>query len=122
MVLLMGITKKSSYKKYWSADPLITTSIFHQIMPLNWFVNFMGNLHFYDILTNNLLDLPVDTMRRIQPAFDHIRNAFWTSFKPHQKLYIDESLMLWRGRAHFRQYIPSKQNRFGFKLLSCVTA
>lgn len=29
---------------------------------------------------------------------------------------IDESLMLWKGRLSFKQYIPSKRHRFGVKL------
>ena len=35
---------------------------------------------------------------------------------PYQKLVIDESLVLWRGRLSFKQYIPSKRHRFGLKL------
>lgn len=116
MVLLMGILKKNSYKKYWSQDPLLSTPIFGQLMALNRFVDIMGNLHFFDILANNLLNLPSDTMRRIRPIFDHLRNAFSTSFQPYRKLCVDESLVLWRGKAHFRQYIPSKRHRFGLKL------
>ncbi|KAJ8364921.1 hypothetical protein SKAU_G00137520 [Synaphobranchus kaupii] len=30
-------------------------------------------------------------------------------------LCVDESLMLWKGRLGFRQYIPSKRHRFGIK-------
>ncbi len=35
---------------------------------------------------------------------------------PHKNLVIDESLMLWRGKLLFKQYIPSKRHRFGVKL------
>ena len=35
---------------------------------------------------------------------------------PFQNLCIDESLMLWKGRLAFRQYIPFKRHRFGVKL------
>lgn len=62
-VLLMGIVKKSSYKKYWTSDPILSSPIFSKIMPLNRFVDIMGNLHFYDILPNNIRDLPADTIR-----------------------------------------------------------
>ena len=29
---------------------------------------------------------------------------------------IDESLALWKGRLHFKQYIPSKRHKFGIKM------
>jgi len=37
-------------------------------------------------------------------------------FSPLCNLCIDESLLLWKGRLLFKQYIPKKHNRFGIKL------
>lgn len=37
-------------------------------------------------------------------------------FYPFRKVVIDESLMLFKGRVAFKQYIPSKRHRFGVKL------
>ncbi|ROL45244.1 Zinc finger BED domain-containing protein 1 [Anabarilius grahami] len=42
--------------------------------------------------------------------------TFGQMFVPHRDLCIDESLLLWKGRLGFRQYIPSKRKRFGIKL------
>jgi Transposase IS4 len=42
-------------------------------------------------------------------------NPFWTFFYPYEKLCIDESLLLFKGRCHFKQYIPNKRSRFGIK-------
>ena len=33
-----------------------------------------------------------------------------------QNVFIDESLLLWKGHLHFKQYIPIKRSRFGVKL------
>ncbi|KAJ8351826.1 hypothetical protein SKAU_G00233020 [Synaphobranchus kaupii] len=41
--------------------------------------------------------------------------TFKRSFIPYKDLCVDESLMLWKGRLGFRQYIPSKRHRFGIK-------
>lgn len=35
---------------------------------------------------------------------------------PFQDLCIDKSLILWRGRFKFRQYILSKKHSFGIKI------
>lgn len=37
-------------------------------------------------------------------------------FNPFQKLVVDESLMLFKGRLKFKLYIPSKRHRFGVKM------
>ena len=34
-----------------------------------------------------------------------------------QNVCIDESLLLRKGRLHFKQYIPIERSRFGVKLL-----
>ncbi|KAL0152627.1 hypothetical protein M9458_052350 [Cirrhinus mrigala] len=41
--------------------------------------------------------------------------AFGQMFVPHRDLYI-ESLLLWKGRLGFRQYVSSHKKRFGIKL------
>lgn len=52
------------------------------------------------------------------------KKKFSNCVNPTQNLCIDESLMLWKGRFAFKQYIPSKRHRFGsksFKLADCET-
>ncbi|KAL6730335.1 hypothetical protein Aduo_001315 [Ancylostoma duodenale] len=43
------------------------------------------------------------------------------SFRPGRELCIDESLVPFRGRNVFRQYIPSKRYRYGIKLFKMYT-
>ncbi|XP_014614261.1 PREDICTED: piggyBac transposable element-derived protein 4-like [Polistes canadensis] len=44
-----------------------------------------------------------------------LRKLFNEVFQPCQRLCIDESLLLYKGRLSFKQYIPSKRSRFGIK-------
>ena len=101
LVLMMEVIKKPSYKSYWSSDPMLFTPIFSRAMALNRFIDILGNLHFMDILTNNLLKPGKDSVRRIRPVLDHIRRVFKASFNPSSKLCIDKSLVLWHGKAWF---------------------
>ncbi|XP_018400066.1 PREDICTED: piggyBac transposable element-derived protein 4-like [Cyphomyrmex costatus] len=39
---------------------------------------------------------------------------------PGQNVCIDESLMLWKGRLVFKQFLPLKRHRFGIKLFELV--
>lgn len=38
-----------------------------------------------------------------------------TVYTPEKQLAVDESLMMWKDRLLFRQYIPMKRARFGIK-------
>lgn len=115
MVLLMGIMKKETIRDYWSTDIMIQTPIFQNLLSSNRFSSIMHSLHFSDnIFWNTVLD--TDSMRKIRLVFDHLRAKFSSVFGPYQKVCIDESLVQWRGKIRFRQYIPSKRHRFGLKL------
>ncbi|XP_070380752.1 piggyBac transposable element-derived protein 4-like [Dermacentor albipictus] len=45
-----------------------------------------------------------------------MQEGFAALFVPFQDLCTDKSLMPWRGRLAFRQYVPCKRHRFGVKL------
>jgi hypothetical protein len=72
-------------------------------------------LHF----SNNMDDGGNPTrLFKIQSILDHFNTVIAKVFKPFVNLCIDESLILWKGRLIFRQYIPSKRARFGVELFS----
>lgn len=113
IVILMGTVKKSSIKKYWTTDPLIITPSFGKLMPRNRFTKIMGNLHFINSLQNHLRnqDLPRgerDSMERIWLIFQYLQLKFSSTFRPYQKLIINESLILRRGE-HLHQTVYPQQ-------------
>ncbi|CAL1534583.1 unnamed protein product, partial [Lymnaea stagnalis] len=38
------------------------------------------------------------------------------AFFPDRDIWSDESLLLWKGRLVFKQYLPLKRDRFGIKI------
>ena len=44
-----------------------------------------------------------------------MKRKFSSVYIPDEHVSIDESLMLWKGRLGWRQYIPSKRARYGIK-------
>lgn len=99
LCLLMPQVKKQRIKDYWSSDFIIETPIFQQRMSRNRFTNLY--LHF----ANNCKANVNGKLYKIRLVLDHLY--------PFQSLVIDESIMLFKGRISFRQYIPSKRHRFG---------
>ena len=58
-----------------------------------------------------------DKLFKIRPHVDHLFEKFQEIYTPSKNVCIYESLLLWKGRLHFKQYIPLKRSRFGIKLV-----
>ncbi|KAJ8949794.1 hypothetical protein NQ318_000492 [Aromia moschata] len=96
------------------------TPIFSQVMSRDRYFQILRFLHFCD---NDNIDKN-DRLYKIRCVVDHFKNSFKNSLYPFQNLVIDESLMLFKGRISFCQYIPSKRHRFRIKffvLVDCET-
>ena len=58
---------------------------------------------------------PGGRLSKIIPLVVQLNNKMATIYTPDRKLSIDESMMLWRGRLIFRQYIKNKKHKYGVK-------
>lgn len=112
LTLLMPMVKKHSIKEYWKRDCLTYISAFGKYMTRDRYLNLLSFMHFAD---NNNVDRD-DSMFKVRKVFDDLMAKFRTLFRPDQKVVIDESLVLFRGRVSFRQYIRTKRHRFGLKI------
>lgn len=120
LCMLMAAVKKGRIKDYWSTDHLIATPIFGEVMPRDRFLAIMKALHFND----NENQPAGDRLFKIQPVVHHMNRKFRSCINPYQNLCIDESLMPWKGRLVFKQYLPKKRHRFGVKIFvicDCTT-
>jgi hypothetical protein len=117
--LLMSRVKKLHYSEYWTKDTFLRTNIFGRIMNRDRYVFLLRMLYFSEITTANS-----DKLIKIREFCNKFRFSFQNYFSPFSNLCIDKSLLLYKGRLSFKQYIPSKQNRFGIKsfvLCDCKT-
>lgn len=112
LCILMTRQKKLQIAEYWSKDSLISTPVFGNYMSRDRYQALLKCLHF----CSNNIQPPGERLFKIQMVLDEIKQNFKAAFHPYQKLCIDESLMLFKGRLAFKQYIPSKRHRFGIKL------
>ena len=114
MIMLMSHIKKRRLAEYWTTIEVFETRGIRNLMSRDRFLQLLRLLHFSDNARAN--EREGDRLKKIRPVLDHLRRKFSEKFKPFQDLCVDESLMLWRGRLSFRQYIPDKRHRFGIKL------
>ena len=113
--ILMRHVQKGDLQSYWSTDLLLQTPIFGQIMSRDRYIPILRFLHFHDneeIVNHSLVT--------IKSVIGHVQSKFSAVLTPGKNLCIDESLLLWKGRLRFKQYIPFKRNRFGIKLYMIV--
>ncbi|KAK7095548.1 hypothetical protein V1264_006938 [Littorina saxatilis] len=120
LVLLMGIVRLPAIELYWSRKVLYRIPVFSSVMTRNRFQIILQFLHFHD---NTKMPLPndpeYDRLYKIRPVLDHLHERFQEVYEPRQAVCVDESLLLWKGRLIFRQYIPLKRARFGIKVYLC---
>ena len=57
----------------------------------------------------------------VRPVLDLIRKQCGAVFQPGRDLCVDESLLLFKGRLAFKQFIRTKRARFGIKLFELCT-
>ena len=107
---------------YWSSDLIYKTGIFGETMPRD---RFLLILHFLDFADNETLD-PKDPDRnrlgKIRPMINLVRERCTAVYSPPRDVCIDESLVLFKGRLPFKQFIHMKRARFSIKIYQLCTA
>lgn len=63
-----------------------------------------------------------DKLAPIRELFDEVNSAYPKYYSPSAFVTIDEKLEAFRGRCAFRQYIPSKPNKYGLKVNALTDA
>ena len=99
--------------EYWSTDEILATPFFGKVMNRRRYFQLLKVLHFVDNSSGSSVE---DRLWKVRPIIDPLVSRYKSAFKPYRNLCIDESLLLWKGRLFFKQYIPTKRNRFGIKL------
>ena len=112
LYLNMGLVTKPNLNCYWSTDPVLSSSFFPSLMSRTRFSQILRYLHFAD----NTRAPPCDSadynkLYKIQPFLDLVMARFQEVYTP----AIDETLIKFKGKVHFRQFIPIKPGRFGIK-------
>lgn len=52
---------------------------------------------------------------KIQPLLDIVDPTYMQVYNPRRELSLDESMVKFKGRIFFRQYLPAKPTKWGIK-------
>ncbi|KAM9305546.1 piggyBac transposable element-derived protein 4-like [Gastrophryne carolinensis] len=115
LILLTGVVGKPLQKWYWTTNKLLATPFFGTIMSECRFSLIMKNLHFTNNEEFDEATHPAPKLKKIWEVYQMILKNFQQSYVPDRDISIDESLMAYKGRLSWIQYIASKRARFGIK-------
>ena len=112
----MGLVKKGKISNYCSTNPLYKNEVATSIMSRNRFQELLRYIHIVDNVTID----PTDRRAKIQALVDLLQSKFQELYTPEESIVIDESLLPWRGRLIFHQYIPCKAHKYEIKLFNSL--
>lgn len=110
LVMWMGLDSKPKLRDYWSKSPLYMSTV-SKVMPRNRFEALISLIH-----TADNENASAHRLYKINPLIELLNTKFQNAFNPDEDVCIDESMIPFRGRLLFRQYIPGKRHKYGLKL------
>lgn len=111
LLLQMGPCTFPSIEHYWSTNKLYNVNFWRSHMSRN---RFQLILRYFHLIDNSIPS--ADRLYKVRPILNHFNHVMRESYVPDRNICIDESMMLWRGRLLFRQYIKNKKHKYGIKL------
>lgn len=107
----MGLVRAPKLADYWSKKKLYANQI-AGLMSRNRFELLLANWHFQD---NQKSDTS-DRLHKLGPLLEQLRKNFQKFYIPKDKICVDETIVPFRGRLAFIQYIKNKRHKFGVKM------
>lgn len=108
----MGLVKVPKLADYWRRSELYAIPLPKNTMSRNRFELLLRFWHF----ANNEEAERNNRLSKVEKIIQMFVNSYQSTYTPAEKICIDETMVPWRGRLSFRQYIPSKRHRYGIKI------
>nr|XP_039258488.1 piggyBac transposable element-derived protein 4-like [Styela clava] len=118
LTIIMGLIKMPQLTMYWQKKNWIFDwHAPNKIMSRDRFKKLWKYLHFCDESSAPSAEDPSrDRLYKIRPLIELIEPTLLSVYTPSKNISIDESMIPFKGKLSFRQFIPSKRVRFGIKV------
>ena len=116
MFILMGLSRRRSYKIHWRTHWLLAVPGMQTVMARDRFLLILRFLY----LTNNADVVErgragYDRASKIRPMIRHLVTAWQAAYNIEQSISVDELMIAFKGRVSMRQYLPKKPTKWGLK-------
>lgn len=117
----MGLCNKSELPSYFQNTFWLTrTPGFRELFTASKYTLIKSFLHFNN--NENQIkkgNIGYDPLYKIRPIIDMTKDTYLHVFQPGQSLSVDETMVKFKGRLSFKQYLPSKPStKWGIKIWS----
>ena len=103
-------------RSHWNTKFPFYNTTFSSIMSGRRFELLMSYFHLNDSEQQPAFDSPsYDRQYKIRPFLDMIVKSYQTIYIPHQHISIDETMIGFKGRLAWVQYMPKKPTKWGIK-------
>ena len=103
-------------RSYWSKSWPFASDNFSAIMSSRQFEPILKFLHLNDSEAQPKRGEPAfDKLYKVRPFLDLVMENFQSSYQPHQQISIDESMISYKGRLSFIQYLRNKPHKVVLK-------
>lgn len=115
LLIAAGVDQSNNknYEEFF--DVLLGIPLFRATMGLKRFKAILRYIRFDDKETRSTRRMK-DKLAPIRDLFDLVCNNLKRLYSPGENLTVDEQLMGFRGRCSFKQYLPSKPDKYGLKI------
>lgn len=119
LLLHMGLCKMPRIECHWRSDALYNCPLCPNIMRKNEFMR----LHKFFHAADNRNDTKQDKLFKIREVLNLLLKRYKKYYDLGKQITIDEKMIKFTGKITFRQHMPKKPTRFGFKVfLLCDAA
>ncbi|KAM4701884.1 piggyBac transposable element-derived protein 4-like [Discoglossus pictus] len=115
LIILLGVMGKPLQKWYWTTNKLLATPFFGMVMWEYRFSLIMKFLHFENNEEFDGTTYPAPKLKKIWEVSQMILKNLQWSYVPERDISIDESLMAYKRRISWVQYIALKRALVGVK-------
>ncbi|KAK2183987.1 hypothetical protein NP493_288g03005 [Ridgeia piscesae] len=109
----MGILRLPSRNDYWRVSNWLLKTNFGTVMARDRFNLIWRYLH---LANNDAPGAEGDKLIKIRWFVDFLNDQFQAVYVPYGKYTVDESMVKFKGRLEFRQYLPAKPTKWGVKV------
>jgi len=116
--IVMGMCPLPELRLYWSNDNMFTNDFIKKSMKRDRLEMLLRCLYFQN---NEEVVIEEPRMQKLKNLQEMLNERFKAVLIPGETVVVDETMVLWRGRLVFRQYLPDKSAKYSVKIYKLCT-
>ena len=119
LLIFQAYYKLPAIRDYWRTTSLFDGNYARAMIPNR--VRFESLLCFLKAV-DPAIENAGDCLRKVRFLYDHMQQRCQALYKPGQFVSVDERMIKCKGRVTFKQYLPKKPVKWGFKVFAVCDA